>query len=225
MIDANTSLITPGQFKLPKLTEQVFLFFMKHHFLMFHTLVSGGKIGSYGPVQRFSFTHKSVECSALGGFIGAPLAVIIAENALVSGGKMFKSFGTAGYIGSGAVEIGDIHRPATGCDETGMIRDYGGQSALTSFNYQGLQPTCNGVVSVNSFYRLMPANLARYRQQKIDIIDMEAAPLNFVITGKGASFQPLFVISDKIAPDLSWHYENRSERLKAGLEQGLSQLL
>jgi hypothetical protein len=144
---------------------------------------------------------------------------------MVSGGKAFKSFGTAGYIGTGKIDIGEVHRPATGWDETGMIRDYGGQDKLTAFNYPDLHPTCRGIVSVNSFYRLTPDNLARYRRQEIDIIDMEAAPLNHVITGKGATFQPLFVISDKINPDLSWHYQNKSERLDTGIEIGLHQLL
>ncbi len=225
MLNISPSIITPKHFKMPELQETVFLFFIQQHFFLFHDLVNGGKIKSYGPAKRFSFSHKGSDCSALGGFIGAPLAVIIAENAITSGAKHIKAFGTAGCIGSQTIEVGEVHRPMAGLDETGIIKDYEGTDSLTKFHYEGKLPSCRNIVSVNSFYRLTEGKLDQYRVQNIDIIDMEAVALNYVTKIQGATFEPLFVISDKVNPDLSWQYEYKSKRLLSGIESGLQQLI
>ncbi len=170
MQDRFKSIITPKHFKLPELAENVFLFFIRHHFFMFREMVNGGKISSFGPAKRFDFTKTGIDYSVLGGFIGAPFSVIIAENAMVSGAKSFKAFGTAGCIGSDTIKIGEIHRPEKAWDDTGMIQDYSGSSNWTAFNYTGTQPSCGNIVSVNSFYCLTPVNLERYRSQSIEII-------------------------------------------------------
>jgi purine-nucleoside phosphorylase len=106
-----------------------------------------------------------------------------------------------------------------------MINDYGGTESITEFAYSKKKPSCRQIVTVNSFYRLTEAKLTYYKSLNIDLIDMEAAALNYVSKSKGACFEPLFVVSDKINPDLSWQYENKSSRLKAGIEHGLQQLL
>ncbi|MCG8336544.1 MAG: hypothetical protein MJE63_18710 [Proteobacteria bacterium] len=219
------SLIKPEHFTLPKLNENIFLFFIQHHLYLFHELVEGGKIKSYGPAKRFDFTCQGKDCTALGGFIGAPLAVIILENAIHSGGKYIKGFGTAGCVGSHSIDIGEVHRPAEAVDETGMIRDYGGDETITQLNYQNHQPSCRRIVTVNSFYRLTEVKLEQYKTQNIDLIDMEAAPLDFVSRSKGVRYDPLFVVSDKINPDHTWQYENKSAKFMAGIEMGLKQLL
>jgi len=219
------SIITPSRFSLPALAEDVFLFFMQHHFHLFREIIHGGKVSSFGPAKRFSFTRDGKDYSVLGGFIGAPLAVIVAEHAVVSGGRRFKSFGTAGAIGSKPFEIGQIHRPAKGVDYTGIIKDYGGEKEITDFVYSGHRATCRSIVSVNAFYRLTPENLQRYRNQSADLIDMEAAPLNYVIKRRGASLQPLFVVSDRVEEDMSWHYEHNTSGLNQGITAALHQLL
>lgn len=219
------SLIRPEHFTLPKLNENAFLFFIQHHLFLFHDLVQGGKIKSYGPAKRFDFSCQGKDCTALGGFIGAPLAVIIIENAIHSGAKYIKGFGTAGCVGSHSIEIGEIHRPAEAVDETGMIRDYGGNESTTKLSYSKHQPSCRRIVTVNSFYRLTEKKLEHYKAQNIELIDMEAAPLDFVCRSKGVEYEPLFVVSDKINPDHTWQYETKSSRLMAGIETGLKQLL
>jgi uridine phosphorylase len=194
-------------------------------FFPFHDLVKGGKIKSYGPARRFSFTCEGKACSALGGFIGAPIAAIIVENALVSGGKHFKAFGTAGWIGLHPTEIGALHFPAKGWDKTGMITDYGCSDRETTFVYDNRRPTCDFVVSVNSFYRLTPDHLESYQNREFNLIDMEAAPLNHILTDRGASYKPHFVISDRIDEDHKWFDGSGSNALKEGVETGLLQLL
>ncbi len=219
------SLIRPEHFTLPKINENTFLFFIQHHLFLFRDLVQGGKIKSYGPAKRFEFSHQGKDCSALGGFIGAPLAVIIMENAIHSGAKYIKGFGTAGCVGSRSIDIGELHRPAEAVDETGMIMDYGGHETITELKYSNHQPSCRRIVTVNSFYRLTEEKLDHYKARNIELIDMEAAPLDFVSRSKGTRYEPLFVVSDKINPDLTWQYEQKSSRLTTGIETGLKQLL
>ena len=219
------SLIKATAFKLPKLEPHLFLFFSLQHFFMFHEKVQGTKVKSYGPAKRFSFTHHDRSYSALGGFIGAPLATIIVENAMVSGGKFFHAFGTAGWLGSASENIGSVQVPALGFDETGMISDYCGLKSSTTFAQTASQKTDLSVVSVNSFYRLTLSNLKRYQGQQISLIDMEAAPLNYIITQNRAHFYPTFVISDFIDREQQWRNEFRSQAFSEGLQRGLDQLL
>ena len=80
-------------------------------------------------------------------------------------------------------------------------------------------------MTVNSFYRLTEKKLEHYKAQNIELIDMEAAPLDFVCRSKGVEYEPLFVVSDKINPDHTWQYETKNSRLTAGIETGLKQLL
>lgn len=221
----SSSIIQPGYFKLPRLEKEVYLFFILNHFYQFHDMVKGANVSSFGPAKRFDFEKNGQQCSALGGFIGAPLAVIIVENAMVSGATTFYSFGTAGSIGNAAIEIGEQHLPQKGYDRTGMILDYGGEKPETDFQLDESRFTCNAIVSVNSFYRLTPERLEEYRSNKIDLIDMEAAPLNYVIQSKGATFYPTFIVSDKVNDEYKWHYEKNTSRFKSAIENGLASLL
>lgn len=216
-------LILPADFKLPPLQSRVFLFFMLNHFYRFHEMMSGGKIKSFGPAKRFNFTFQQEACTALGGFIGAPLAAITLENAIASGGRTFHAFGTAGWVGVGETPIGQTVQPTFGLDETGIVKDYDGKEPLIHFTSPAPDKRQIGTVSVNSFYRLTPSNLLRYRQQKIDLIEMEAAPLSFIAAQKGASYQPVFVVSDGITPENTWKNGALSTEFNEGLIQSLTQ--
>ncbi|MBU2512225.1 hypothetical protein KJ966_12875 [bacterium] len=219
------AIINPDDFKLAPLEPNVILFFILRHFYMFHEIVKGSKIRSYGPAKRFSFTFQGSDYSALGGFIGAPLAAIILENAIVSGGKHFRAFGTAGWIGKETVELGSLHNPVSAMDKTGMMADYGAEKPLTEFRYSDGKPTCRKIVSVNSFYRLTPDKLEDYRAHQADVIDMEAAPLNHITLLRGGTYQPLFVISDYVDPALKWIEGTGTNSFSTGLEKGLNRIL
>lgn len=225
MTDTTQPLITPGHFRLPRLTRHLFLFYLLQHFFAFHEMTGGGKIRSYGPAKRFTFTRDGIDYSVLGGFIGAPLAAIVIENAIFSGARIFQAFGTAGSLGTSNWGIGDLQTPKKGYDETGMIHDYGGEHAETHFSYSTQAISCEAIVSVNSFYRLTPMKLAYYRNQRIDLIDMESAPLNFIARLHGVSFEPLFVISDRIVGDSSWQMSTDKKAMGSSIERGLQQLL
>lgn len=220
----NPSLIQPTDFRLPPLSPRVFLFFMLNHFHRFHEMVDGSKIKSYGPAKRFNFTFNQAPCSALGGFIGAPLAAIILENAIASGGKSFHAFGTAGWLGKQETPIGKMIQPTFGIDETGIVKDYDGIEKRIQFAPIVSDNKQIGTVSVNSFYRLTAAKLDQYRQQQIDLIEMESVPLQFIATQKGATYQPVFVISDGITSDNLWKNGSISSEFNDGLNQSLNQL-
>ncbi len=225
MTNRSKPIINPQHFNLPRLEETVYLFFILQQFYQFQELVRGNRIKSYGPAKRFRFIQNGIPCSVLGGFFGAPLAAIIVENALASGGKTFKSFGTAGWLDATPEATGTIHFPEKGWDNTGMIDDYGSQNLETTFSYSGWHPTCEYVVTVNSFYRLTSERLNQYRKRRYSLIDMEATPLNHIILNKGATFQPLFIVSDRIDADNQWLDGTGSSAFKSGVEKGLQQLL
>ncbi len=212
-------------FKLPTVQQDGILFFILQHFYMFHKLVNGSKIKSYGPAKKFTFEKNDRKTTVLGGMIGAPLAVLIAENAMASGMKHLKSFGTAGWLSDKNQEIGTLVNPKKGKDETGMVKDYAGQSDYTTFECRPGITTCTGIVSVNSFFRLTINKVKQYQEQQIEAIDMEAVPLNHVISCYGGTYQPLFVISDKVSKDFEWENGSRSDQFLKGLEEGLNILV
>ncbi len=189
---------------------------------MFHEKINGSKIKSYGLAKRFSFEKSGVTYSVLGGMVGAPVAAIIVENALASGAESFKAFGTAGWIGKTTCETGSLMAPRTGKDETGMVKDYGGESDVVSFNSLNSPTSCHGIVSVNSFYRLTREKVINYRKQQIEMIDMEAAPLHYIITKAGGKFSPIFVVSDYVDNNYHWTDGTKTTNFQKGLEKGLT---
>ncbi len=216
------SIIRPSMFQLPKLSEKIVLFFSLPHFYMFHEMVKGSKIRSFGPSKRFFWKRSGVETTILGGTIGAALAVITVENAVAAGGRHFSSFGSAGWVGENQREIGELIIPNTGIDETGIGRDYGAENATTSFNCRHGVSTCAGIVSVNSFYRLTIEKVITYRARQTELIDMEASPLNHVISHLGGEYFPLFIVSDQVGTDFKWQNGFGSEQFKQGLKKGMS---
>lgn len=225
MKDNDHAIITPSSFKLPPLHQHVILFFILNHFYLFRDLINGAKVKSYGSSKRFDFVHEGLEYSALGGFIGAPLAAIILENAIVSGAKHVKAFGSAGWIGQTSCEIGKLYYPAAALDKTGMMSDYGAEQPVTRLKYKNVKPSCRNIVSVNSFYRLTKEKLAEYRAIEADLIDMEAAPLNYISQLRGVTYQPLFIVSDAVDPTFKWINGTKTDAFRSGLERGLLQLL
>ncbi|MFH2132150.1 MAG: hypothetical protein ABIK68_17365 [bacterium] len=218
------SIIRPEMFNLPGLTKEVVLFFNLQHFWNFHRRVNGTKIKSYGPAKRFQWENGSKTATALGGMIGAALAVLIAELAVSSGAEVFYSFGTAGSTGEETLEIGELVFPLTGYDETGICRDYNITSPSLEFTpYFQVRP-CRAICSVNSFFRLTPSKVSQYRESKIQLVDMEASPLNCVITGLGMRYHPLFIVSDKVTPDLKWVNGGEKTGFNKGFELGLDLL-
>lgn len=218
------SIIQPSHFRLPLLEEDVFLFYSLQHFHLFHELVKGSTVKSYGPAKRFRFERNGRASAALGGFIGAPIAAIILENAIVSGGRFFRAFGTCGWVGANPIDPGCALVPVEGYDETGMMKDYGSQSGIT--NFKSASENASGkIVSVNSFYRLTPDNVKRYRSLGIDMIDMEAAPLNHICLIRDVLFNPLFVVSDSVDPAGQWHNWSAQPEFKKAIDIGLQTLL
>lgn len=215
------SIIQPEMFALPELTKEIVLIFNFHHFKIFHRRVDGSKIKSFGPVRQFHWENGSKKVTALGGMIGAPLAVLVTEIAMVSGAEVIYSFGSAGSTGEAPLEIGELITPENGYDETGICSDYEALSPIQNFNPYFDVKSCQAINSVNSFFRLTRLNIKRYRKLKIQLIDMEASPLNCVINRLGNRYHPLFVISDRVTPDLKWENGGQSDQFKTGFELGL----
>jgi hypothetical protein len=218
------SIIQPGKLGFPEVSDTLLLFFNLRHFHIFRELVKGGRIRSFGPSKRFQWERVSGPVTVLGGMIGAPLAVLIAEAACAAGGRRFYSFGTTGWIGTEIRDIGTLIVPEKGCDETGMIKDYGGSHQEVMFDRYWDTAMVSGIVSVNSFFRLTPSNIDRYRRRNLALIDMEAVPLQFVLNSLGSWYSPLLLISDKVEGNDHWVYDPRSRALAAGLEKGLNLL-
>jgi len=215
-------IIKPTMFNLPQLTDEIILFFNLQDFYLFRSIYGGSKVKSFGPAKRFSIELNHTVKTVLGGMIGAPLSMIILENAIASGAKKVCAFGSTGYLGLEQREIGDIVVPAFGKDETGMTNDYGAdhQAEFLFKNPFDILP-CQGIVSVNSFYRLSKDKVKTYRQKKIELIDMEATPMSYVAAEFGCDYFPVFVISDQIDKNYQWYNGTKSEKYKTGVENGM----
>ncbi|MCP4752458.1 MAG: nucleoside phosphorylase [Proteobacteria bacterium] len=217
-------IIKPSMFNLPKLTEKIILFFSLRHFYLFRELVGGSKVKSFGPSKRFTWELNKVPVTAVGGMIGAPLAAIAVENAAASGGRRFFSFGSAGWIGENEREIGELTIPENGMDETGISENYGSDTIFTSFDRRHDVTPCSGIVSVNSFYRLTVEKVKAYRSRQVELIDMEASPLNYVVSCLDGTYCPLFIISDRVESGFQWQNGSESAAFERGLEKGLKLL-
>lgn len=225
MTSSNSPIIKPSEFNLPKVEKNVVLFCLLNHFFLFKELVSGSQAKSFGPAKRFGFEKNGKRCTALGGFIGAPISAIILENAIESGGGKFSAFGTAGSFIYSRDRIGQYVRPRSGIDRTGMMKDYGADEDVIVFDKELKHQGTEKVVSVNSFYRLTPRKMDEYREKNISLIDMEAVPLAYIARSKGMKFHPHFIVSDVITESNSWINGSKQSQFKDGLEKGLNQLV
>lgn len=211
-------------FTLPGLTKKTVLFFNLRHFMLFHRKVNGSKIKSFGPAKRFQWENDSKKITALGGMIGAPLAVLVSEMAMASGAEVIYSYGSAGSVGAEPLEIGQLIFPLKGYDETGICNDYKAPEPIQKFASHFDVQSCEAITSVNSFFRLTKSNIDRYRKSNIQLIDMEAAPLNWVVNRLGNRYHPLFVVSDRVTSALEWENGGDSDGFKTGFELGLNLL-
>lgn len=221
MTNPDDPIIKPSHFKLPEIERNVILFYIAHHFHLLRRWVDGEKPRSFGPAKRFDHRINGKDWTILGGFVGAPLAAIVLENAIHAGGRHFHAFGTCGWIGGSPCSFGEVHIPAEGVDETGMAGDYGGESNRIRFTQAEESTTCSKIVSVNSFYRLTPRKLESYRKQNIDLIDMEAAPLSHICSLNRTTFHPRFLVSDCVTGDLKWVNGSTSTAFRQGLESAV----
>ncbi len=218
------SLIRPEMFTLPSLTKKIVLFFNLRHFMLFHRIVDGSRIKSFGPAKRFQWENDSEKVTALGGMIGSPLAVLVSEMAMASGAEVIFSYGSAGSVGEEPLEIGELISPLKGYDETGICNDYKAPQPIQKFTSFFDVKSCEAITSVNSFFRLTRSNIERYQKSNIQLIDMEAAPLNWVINRLGNRYHPLFVISDRVTAGLEWENGGDSDGFQTGFELGLNLL-
>lgn len=216
------SIIKPTMFNLPKLTDEIILFFNLQDFYHFRSIYGGSKVKSFGPAKRFSLEINHIVKTVLGGMIGAPLSVLILENAIASGVKTVYALGSAGYLGSKPRYIGNTVVPVFGRDETGMTTDYGADLD-TEFLFKNVfkASPCQGIVSVNSFYRLSKEKVKKHRQDNIDLVDMEATPMRYIATTFDCKYHPLFVISDQVDEKYQWYNGAKSEQYLAGIENGM----
>lgn len=215
------SLIKPTAFSLPAVKSKVIFFYGLQHLYQFGEIIGHKiKLKSFGPVRRCNMEIKGETFTALAGFIGAPMAVMTAENAIASGGKEIFSFGTAGWIGSGKIQYGEIRSPQKALDNTGIIQDYGSKDDEVRLSLlPGIQ-TCQTVVSLNSIYALYPNRLKWFQEQGSELMDMECAPLAFVAKLRKCNFHSIFVVSDAIR-DSTWSNGVNTSDFKNGLEKSL----
>jgi uridine phosphorylase len=208
-------IIKPADFSLPRINENVILFFNLNHFFMFRDYCSPTKVKSYGPSKKYNFQHQEKSYTAIGGCIGAPLAVITLENAIESGGKHFLTFGSAGWLSIDKPPSGIINSISAINDQTGISEDYGFDSNILNFeNNAGYQ-----IVSTNSFYQLTKNKVIKYREQNIALIDMEIAPLLFISKYFKVALNPQFIISDYVDSNYQW---NNLANSKHFIEQTMS---
>lgn len=216
-------IINPSDFSLPKINENVVLFFNLNHFFMFRDFCAPTKVKSFGPSKKYNFEGHGKSYTAIGGAIGAPLAVITLENAIESGGKHFFTFGTAGWLPENKYRGLIIDHIYTACDQTGISKDYGYQSEIIAASNQ-----INGgyqIVSSNSFYQLTEYKVRKYRDQDISLIDMEFAPLLAVALLNKVNINPLFIISDIVDKDFVWKNLVQTPPFLNALNEGFTHLI
>jgi len=218
-------IISPSDFLLPKINENVILFFNLNHFFMFRDYCSATKIKSFGPSKKYNFQHKGKSYTAIGGCIGAPLAVITLENAIESGGKHFFTFGSAGWLSDSEEQPSLISRISVVFDQTGISKDYGSISTTLQLENQKKTEKDYQIVSANSFYQLTKEKVQIYREQNIALIDMEIAPLFFITTLYKLSLNPLFVISDFVDKEFKWNNISHSPAFLEALASGFNRVI
>ena len=218
-------LIQPSAFKLPKIHSTVILFYNLQYLYLFREFVDGGKVKPYGPSKRFNFKCGHKDVTALGGAIGAPLAAILIENAIQSGGEHFFAFGTVGAVSKGDLEIGTLITADRGLDETGMVADYGGTSPERQLTPFPNVDSIGHVVSVNSFFRKKTKKVDFYRRNHIQLIEMEATPISHIIQQKGGRFYPLFVVSDYVDDQYNWNSGFGSQMLLDGKQSAFRKII
>lgn len=220
-----TLLISPSDYNLPKLSPKAIVFFNLQHLFMFKEMVKGGKIKSYGPAKRFSYDFNGETITAIGGMIGAPLAVLNVENMISGGTRNILTFGSAGWLNKKSIPFGTVFSPNACVDETGMASDYGSPSQHIGITTAPNNiPVCGKIVSINSFYRTSLKKVEAYREQQIDLIDMEAAPLHYIVPVLKGNLRSIFIISDQFCPSGKWQNGMRTTEYQAGVESNLQKL-
>ena len=214
-------IISPANFTLPKINENVILFFNLNHFFMFRNYCSPTKVKSYGPSKKYNFQYKEKSYTAIGGCIGAPLAAITLENAIESGGKRFLTFGSAGWLSIDKPPTSIINSISAIYDQTGISEDYGFESNILNLqNNVGYQ-----IVSTNSFYQLTKNKVKKYREQSIALIDMEIAPLVFITSLFKLTLKPVFIVSDLVDKDFNWKNLINTTEFSETLTSGFTHLI
>jgi len=220
----NQKIISPKEFNLAPINKSVILIINLEHFYQFHRLVEGTKIKSFGPSKKFNFEIGNRIISVIGGMIGAPLAIITAENAISSGGVDFVCFGTVGSIAKDPIQPGTCISPKMGYDKTGILKDYGSDQKQMDFitTEDFFKPV--NLISLNSIYQLDIEMIKEFQNSDIGLMDMEITALGYVITKKANSFRPLLIVSDYIDKNYSWVNSYSTENFKSGIEKGLKYL-
>lgn len=218
-------LISPKEFNLPKISKKTIIFFNLQHLFMFKEMVQGGKVKSFGPAKRFSYDLNNERITVLGGMIGAPLATLNIENAISGGAREFITYGTAGWLSSTPVSFGSVFSPISGVDETGMAKDYESPTDEIKMDQMPSSiPICGKIVSINSFYRTTMKKVERYRSSGVDLIDMESAPLHYIIPKLGGRIQSVFVVSDQFSSKNQWKSGMMATEFNAGVEASLQKI-
>jgi len=187
---------------------------------MFRDYCSATKIKSFGPSKKYNFQHNNKNYTAIGGCIGAPLAVITLENAIESGGKHFFTFGSAGWLSIQKPQSNIIDTISYVHDQTGISEDYGSESKIL----QSGEKTGFQIVSTNSFYQLTESKVKKHRDQNIALIDMEFAPLLFITSLFKLSLNSLFVISDFVDQAYNWKNLTNTTEFSETLNSGFQHL-
>ena len=214
-------IIKPADFSLPRINENVILFFNLNHFFMFRDYCSPTKVKSYGPSKKYNFQHQEKSYTVIGGCIGAPLAAITLENAIESGGKRFLTFGSAGWLSIDKPPTSIINSISAIYDQTGISEDYGFESNILNLqNNVGYQ-----IVSTNSFYQLTKNKVKKYREQSIALIDMEIAPLVFITSLFKLTLKPVFIVSDLVDKDFNWKNLINTTEFSETLTSGFTHLI
>lgn len=218
------SLIQPKLFALGPLRRRLVLFANLEHLFLFKEVAQGGKIKSFGPAKRFHFERDGQEWSAVGGMIGAPLAMMTLEHCLVHEIEDVIFFGTAGWIGPEAQEPGTLLVPERGLDLTGTCEDYGFDSNSVFANPCQL-PSCRGLASRRHVYDLSLEKLKSLQECKIDLIDMEAVPLHNYLRQLGIPSRFFFLVSDQLIEGNQWISHHQSEAHREGLARAMNLIL
>lgn len=164
-----------------------------------------------------------------GGFgIGAPIAAAVMEELIALGCRRFVSFGTAGCLRPD-LAIGDL----VVCDRA--LRDEGTsyhyvppamwaepsapltEALLVALGKRGVRPHVGGAWTTDAVYRETRAEVRRYRDLGVAIVEMEAAALFAVAACREVEAAAVFTVSDSLA-DLAWRPEFHSDEVGEALE-------
>ena len=196
--------------------------------------------GESHPVYRAEVEGRPVALT--GAMVGAPAAVMVAEELIACGARILVGVGYAGSL-QPAVPVGSFFIPTACLSEEGTSAHYAPSGEGTGWasenvpgpsprlarllqaacEAEGIQPVTGTVWTTDAPYRELRSKVERYRARGVVGVDMETSALYTLGRFRGVEVCHLLLISDELWHE--WRPAFGSPELRAAEERAAAVLL